>query len=1359
MPRKKKRNHSRKYLWFCVVFILFLSIGNQIYAENQENQGALGERLDGDYAYISETGMVQDSATSSGTAMRTGTSPWDDAGEADEPGNDTTDLDNTVRSFDNVNYTVYLKNRVREDAPYSFYKTGTLYFEFVVKGTKDQIMYEEESMGWLSSKKEINYTIKEEERDGEVCQVLAGSYLMEPSENNPAAIGEGYQELTIVLRVLAMENGQVVQPEYMFWLEDNQETDYETVTPTEVRVTAAPRYNVQLKTSESRVKYIDSFDFSTGNELAANKDMGSTYGRADALGVTVQIMGKTAQHGLRGCEIPTGPIEFDLNLQSEYISTETGETTNVSESYRPLLWSMEGNKKNSAQQDGRSINGRFDFSSGGAPFNQGTTSNDCYNGGTWTGSQKDQTVHIKIENYEIDFSQLPYRDANVNNGYIYYNPETTKDYWDVQTACFSAGEIWIVQPFYDQDGNYVVDQYGTGSFNTTISDCRLTATGKSGQQLTTVSDNSNQMFTTDDTKVLAMALELPGTIDQGINYQKYQDLSYGASLTDGCFDNGKDWIIAGGTLNIQESLKHNTAEGMNTGVGYDDLIKFDDTFFDLEQVKKGDSAGLDNMKDIFLYGAKPDKTGWNHQNKTPGEAGYDVEMIDATADDLIFFQTLEELKASGYTCVAVLWEARGVASAQAANCYIGLEGKVKSTAVSGSVYMVMHSARAWNKLNVQKTVAENTGKEITALSDVDYIAYMQSEKFPSRGREKRQYSYDTDYPEAFWVNDARHNSGLATYQKSVYDANGYTGGSAGISYGDSCLVVEYATKLVKDTAQQISGKQGAKNSYDMDTNQRIADYILKPSVLRTAGESVTEGTEMKIGIYIEDTLPSGLTYISGSSYWGGQYVQNGEGKQGSVTGGTELEPEITKNSDGTTILKWYLENVTIREAEETFINPIYYSCEIGTAGVEETDVKNNDQLLNRAVIWGKDEPRREVSLTNGNLAEKSILVSKTRAISLSKIADQQFVDVGDTMGFTLNIGNNADNSMEIIGVDSMPYPGDGAGSDFEGKCLVNEVTVKNPDILNDIKLYYTTDENQRGKTSEAFSNADFQDSSIWKKMSVDSVTGSVEIPDGFAPVAIAAVGNLQGQQTLKLHVSLYLENAKAGDKVMNRLTRGDMESDARTYVVSRTLEGNVWLDADKDGLYQTDEDKIDGVSAILVRLKENGNPENVKDYEPYQVDGKAAKVETGYQMDVVTGAVTEYDVGKYKFTNLPAGTFGVLFEDGSFELFGYQATSVNEGEDDTIDSDAYPEYAEQRLERACILDIDMPQKENMTSSFYQSKYHDLGIYLSDESPDTGVDNDTEVTIKTFTAVLLLFVGIIELCIILKWVKKKMTRRK
>ena len=168
----------------------------------------------------------------------------------------------------------------------------------------------------------------------------------------------------------------------------------------------------------------------------------------------------------------------------------------------------------------------------------------------------------------------------------------------------------------------------------------------------------------------------------------------------------------------------------------------------------------------------------------------------------------------------------------------------------------------------------------------------------------------------------------------------------------------------------------------MDVNQRIADYILKPSAVRTAGESTTINSEIQTDIIIEDILPKGLSYIYNSSYVGGAYLQKGEGKQGSVQDGKKLEPEIQRNEDGSTTLRWTLEDVTITGEEVTYFEPIYYSCQIGIPGDEENDVKNNDQLLNQVMIHAKGEPIKEYNETNGNLAKMSIQVSKNNAVSL-----------------------------------------------------------------------------------------------------------------------------------------------------------------------------------------------------------------------------------------------------------------------------------------------------------------------------------------------------------------------------------------
>ena len=409
--------------------------------------GNIGGKLNGDYAYISEAGLLEDKTTDSGFAIRTGSAPWD---EDDTAGNDSTDLNNTVRSFDIISYTAYFKSKVRNNAPYAAYETGTLHFEFILPGTAEQAQFETGSMGWLSAKKDVQYEITESTYNGQPCQVLRGSYLWEPSDENPSAIGESYQELTLVVRALALKNGDTLKPEFTFWLDYNDvpeeglvtgsnhscsehgEIEYKTITGSEVRVTAAPRYNVQVKVGRTEDQQLGTFDFSTGNDLAQNRDAGEVTGRVGVYGVTIQIQGKSAQHGLRGCELPDGqPITLDLVLSSEYRGTD-GETHDTTQSHQPLLWSMEGNSNASTQKDGRNTPfPAYNWAFTAAPLNQ-VTSNyihaSCKNGGEWEGTQENNVIHVTIEDYSLDLNQLPYTatfpDGNPNPSYTYYNPNT-----------------------------------------------------------------------------------------------------------------------------------------------------------------------------------------------------------------------------------------------------------------------------------------------------------------------------------------------------------------------------------------------------------------------------------------------------------------------------------------------------------------------------------------------------------------------------------------------------------------------------------------------------------------------------------------------------------------------------------------------------------------------------------------------------------------------------------------------------------------------------------------------------------------------------------------------------------------------
>ncbi len=1288
--------------------------------------GVTGDKLDGDYAYINTVDFSAGDGYQN-KAIMTGTAPWD--GD-DANGNDSTASNGTVRSFDVVTYTVAMQNKVRDGHQFSHYKEGEFYYELILPASPDEAQFEADSMGWLTSKPGAQHDeIYTTTYNGQTVQVLRGHFTWAPGENNPTAIGESVQTLNVAVRVLAMTQGERLQPLFTFWMDYNavpeeglvtgsdyqcpehHEIEYKTLTAPEITVSTAPRYNVALL-SGWNTNYLGTFDFSTGGENASNKSAGIRNGRIQAFGVTLQVQGKPEQ-GLRGCEIPNGdPITFDLKLSSAYKKTDGGsisEGTVSADGFSPLLWSAEGNKDSAAQDDGRSIVQGNKYAFLAAPFNTETGSPykeyACKDGGTWQVTQNNDTISVTVSDYNVDLKRIPNTVAkNDPNTATYYDPEVFESgYWNVQTACFSAGEFWIVQPFSNQSGESAANKYGSGQFNLTVEDVNLKATGISGTGLSDVSDNSNQSTVTDDRQSVTMAMEQPGEIEQYINYS-------GTDITNACRDNGKDWSLKGAGISITEQLAHLGAEGQHTAVAYDDLMKFDDAFFDIESVSLGDRSGVDNMELALLYGAKPDKTGWNHEGKQPGDADYDKEMINATADDLIFFDSLEELETQGYICVAVLLEARGAASSQT-EIYFTASGKLQENATDGNVYMVTHSARAWNKASVQTAAAGALGKTPDSLTDADYINYAQ-QYFPSRAGKTTAPEYAGDYPESSWTNDAENREGLKNYKKSEYDEDGYKDGTTNRNYGDSCLVVNYATQIVKRVMQQSASTGAEKLVYDLDSAQNVADYALDLSAIRTAGE-FTSDESVQTTVYVEDILPAHLTYIPYSACLGGEYTQTGEGKQGHISGGVQIEPEVIQNDNGTTTLRWALQEQTITADATTDLGTIYYACDISN------NAQNNDELPNTATISSADETRKDFTAVNGNAAERSIRVSKNTALSLSKTADQTRVETGETMSFTMNVGNNAGNPLEIIAVDSLPYSGGDSASRMHGNCIVTDfkITALANEFGNNFKLYYTDNTDLRGKGSADFKEEDFTDSNVWTELAVDTDTGNVTLPDNdFKPVAIAAVGSLEGNQTLKMNVTVSLPDGEPGDLVVNRLTLGNMESNGRSYLFGRTLEGLVWLDTDKNGLRDSGESVQNGASVTLLKLKGGGDEQDFADYEVYKVNGKDAAVTTGQKLNLLTGQMDTADEGAYKFLNLPEGIFAVRFADGTtFSLDAYEATVPNTGDDDTIDSDATPiSDKEGKLDYAYIAGIVMPSEDKISGNVYEVKHQDLGLVEAEE---------------------------------------------
>jgi len=635
------------------VFALIFNINNK----KNESIGSNGEGynaegiINGDKGYISSAQVIQ---------TKTGTGPWD---ANDEPGNDSSEDNNIVRSFDQVTWTVDLTMALKSGIAESNLTGGIINVEATLpENCANAMKWDLESMGWLEGSGKIT-------GDG---RILTGEYAMSTTDNTIP----GKQTLVLVLKVEGAQNETKIKPEFKFWLEGNEDNDkYIISNIQEITVSAVPRYNVELLRNTDLAK-----------EITLNENGKSQTGRLYGYSLTYQLYNNGgATKGLKGIEYPEGDIKLDIKLKLEKVSIDNpNNTEDITNSSTPILYNY---KMNTYNPSSTTVNGyipnrnmavaRHAAHEYRIPTASGGGTKACYDSGTISMSQNGAEISSVLSDYKFN-GEFPTQYAGIDPG------STTIKYTE-NIGCFSTAYFQILIPYTDESSE------GGYNYYLTVEDINMEAYSSSGTKL------ENQTIKTDDSSRVQHAIFKNGS------FGTYHWLENGWSGS-GLYSNyhqGDAKAEIGQKFVYEFDLTSNSNNDIKDEI-YDanTLLKFDGNAFNITEIdgqtyyvgqKSTNSFYSSTMKFKMLYAAKKDGTNWTS----------DSEMKNLTEEDLLFFKSedlLKEQLGNSAVCVGVLFESIDGMAQAGAGYSVSIALEVTSSAKVGNVYQFLSDSRLY-KIN------------------------------------------------------------------------------------------------------------------------------------------------------------------------------------------------------------------------------------------------------------------------------------------------------------------------------------------------------------------------------------------------------------------------------------------------------------------------------------------------------------------------------------------------------------------------------------------------------------------------------------------------------------------------------------
>ena len=682
----------------------------------------------------------------------------------------------------------------------------------------------------------------------------------------------------------------------------------------------------------------------------------------------------------------------------------------------------------------------------------------------------------------------------------------------------------------------------------------------------------------------------------------------------------------------------------------------------------------------ILYAAKPDGKNWTKKTDAHGDDGGTADMDQHREENLIYFETLQDLyKYFGQNedgsqrghCVAILYQFRDCCIRTGRS--FSVQSKMKVTdefEKTGSTYCTTNDARCWSTYRPKYKEAYEDKKLSELLYQYNWheAVYGQQNGITAYGTGNG--TLPTDY-----IGKQQSFSYWDGYIKTEYADGSKVGGTHNGYYsGNTLLLYTLDSSIAICNTDKQAASNKTKREYNLSEGERTANFQVQPMLWISSAtkdhELVVNGTQQTV-VEITLELPKGLHYEKGSLRFDYSRKECGYGNN-------ELAWEVTTKEaeNGTSKIKLRTSVSDISKGLPEF----YYACSIGTAGgSKEEDVESYKPLTTRVKINTTYAEHNNLTCA-AKTDSVDITPIRTTDDQITKTTEKNLTELGEDLVYTLHYKNTTSEPQNIEFCDVLPYNGDGRGTSFTGAYRIEaaELLFATEDSYNNFQedgsIRYASGQTVPGKSqradmlttaaenwTELRANPEGEQNGKWVVTLGVSGIGKQEAA---AASAAALFGKMKIAKESTLEVKITLSPCDAENTLL--VSGGKTQSGGSSYwnnyfyrstltpvssqtvfikAVSRTITGTVWLDQDQDGEYQAGTSGHPAEDKILQNV-------DVYLYTDTGEDGAAAVTVEGktlYPVQDITGKAVGKEVtgkdGKYTFTNLKAGTYYVVLQD------------------------------------------------------------------------------------------------------------------